>query len=49
VIFEKAIYTYWRVKNNRVDYEGWPESLKKDVFLEMAYKEDYEKELTFLY
>jgi hypothetical protein len=48
-IFQKSCFEFWKIKNNKQDFEGWPDSLKLDHFLESAWKENYEHELTFLY
>lgn len=48
-ILDRAVFAYWKVKNNRVDFEGWPDALKLDHFLELAWKENHEHQLTFLY
>jgi hypothetical protein len=36
-IFEKCSFDFWKVKNNYQDYDGWPEALKMDHFLETAW------------
>ena len=36
-IFDKAVFDYWRIKNNYQDYLGWPEPLKMDHFMESAW------------
>ena len=49
-IFEKTVFDYWQVKNNHQDFEGWPEALKMDHFLECAWDmREFEQQLTFLY
>lgn len=48
-LFDRTCFAYWKVKNNKIDFEGWPEALKMDHFLETAWNENYEHELTFLY
>jgi len=49
-IFEKTVFDYWQVKNNRQDFEGWPEALKMVQFLESAWDmREFEQQLTFLY
>lgn len=48
-IFDRACFSFWKVKNDKVDFEGWPEALKMDHFLEQTWNENYENELTFLY
>ena len=45
-IFEPTIYEYWKVKNNHMDFEGWPESLKMEVFMENCMKAPNHSELT---
>lgn len=49
-IMDKAVFDYWQVKNNRVDFAGWPEAVKMDYFMESAWdSKGYEQQLTFLY
>ncbi|CDW79121.1 UNKNOWN [Stylonychia lemnae] len=48
-IFEKASFEYWKVKNNQVDYQGWPDPLKMDVMFENIWNSNYEHQLSFLY
>ena len=49
-IFDKTCFDYWRVKNNQVDFQGWPEALKMDHFLECVWDQhEFDNQLTFLY
>lgn len=33
-ILDKSCFEYWKIKNNKQDFEGWPDALKMDYFLE---------------
>ena len=48
-VMEKVCFEYWKIKNDTVEYAGWPEALKMDQFVENALTKTYENELTFLY
>lgn len=48
-ILEKAAFEFWKVRNDHVEFEGWPEALKMDHFMEMCWTKSYEHELSFLY
>ena len=37
-IFDSTCFEFWKIKNNHEDFEGWPESLKMDHFMEQAWK-----------
>ena len=41
-IMEKAIFNFWKIKNNKVDFAGWPDALKLDHFLESTWNDNYE-------
>ncbi len=36
-IFDKAVFDYWSIKNNHLDFYGWPEAVKMDHFIESAW------------
>ena len=49
-IFEKCVFDYWSIRNNKQDYVDWTENLKMDNFIENAWdlhKHDYT--LNFMY
>lgn len=48
-LLEKNCFEFWKVRNDRVEFEGWPESLKMDHFMEQCWNKNYDNELTFLY
>ena len=29
-ILEKDCFEFWKIKNDKVEYEGWPDALKMD-------------------
>ena len=48
-LFERACFAYWKIKNNQEQFEGWPESLKMDYFLESVLRDRDAYELSFLH
>eukprot|EP00347_Sterkiella_histriomuscorum_P005960 403354605 len=48
-MFERGVFELWKIKRNCIDFQGWPEQLKMDLFIENTWRANYEHELTFLY
>lgn len=48
-ILEKYCFEFWKIKNDQIEYEGWPEAVKMDHFIEQCWTKKYDNELTFLY
>lgn len=42
-LFDKTCFDYWSIKNNQQDYEGIPDALKMDLFMEKVWTEKYEQ------
>jgi hypothetical protein len=48
-MLEKNCFEFWKIRNDKIEFEGWPESVKMDHFMEMCWINTYEGELNFLY
>lgn len=48
-LLEKDCFEFWKIRNDHEHFQDWPEADKMDYFMEQAWKNNYENELTFLY
>lgn len=48
-ILDKVCFEYWKIKNDHETYEGMPDAIKLDMFIENCFMNSYDNELTFLY
>ena len=43
-IMAKTCFAYWEVQHDS-QYSSWPEAVKMDKFIELAWKENYEDDI----
>ena len=48
-LLEKNCFEYWKIKNDQVEFQGWPDAIKMDHWMEQCWTKKYDHELTFLY
>ncbi len=44
-IMPRVCFSYWDIQNDQQEYENWPEALKMEMFLDRAWKENYENDI----